>query len=307
MLASYCLILWSVSVIAHYLMEGARELIRTIANSFEKNTTLCTGLQRRSTLWINLRTRQTQEWATCIGPLVYSGTNHVIINLFLLQTSLNLQAMLFIRIVRSSHYASHWSLTWSHLFVALLIPAFYPLYFWNYSHTTRSAFKYLGALLCLVLYLHIYVNKELLESPSLSNAIIANLPAKVKAMSASNQIIGGMRPCNYALLRQVRVQDVLWQETNETNPKRPSEGIYRLNLSSVCTLDHYLDANRGRRCLRGKHVVILGDSLARFQYQNLVKYLEFGDWVGKPPYHEELLTYWHGDFNQFVKVGTYFI
>lgn len=141
------------------------------------------------------------------------------------------------------------------------------------------------------------------KKPVVTSSSNAPHPKVPVAAASSSKHERGLQRCNYNLLRKVKAKDVVWQETDVPHPEKPTQGVYQLNVSSVCELDHYVDPERGRRCLRGKHIVIIGDSLARFQYQNLVKYLESGDWIGRPPYNERVLK---ESYNVFYMVGTHF-
>ena len=50
------------------------------------------------------------------------------------------------------------------------------------------------------------------------------------------------------------------------------------------------------RCLRGRHVVLVGDSLTRYQYLNLAQLLEYSSWT---PFHAG------GGISEFEGTGAY--
>ena len=51
-------------------------------------------------------------------------------------------------------------------------------------------------------------------------------------------------------------------------------------------MDHYDNANEEKTCLRNRHIVLVGDSITRYTYLNLVNYIEVGKWAGDKPLSE---------------------
>lgn len=60
----------------------------------------------------------------------------------------------------------------------------------------------------------------------------------------------------------------------------------RLEFNASCRVAHGLedDAREARACLTGKHVLFIGDSLTRYQYLNLVNFLENGHRADHAPH-----------------------
>jgi hypothetical protein len=53
--------------------------------------------------------------------------------------------------------------------------------------------------------------------------------------------------------------------------------------------------------MQGRHVVMIGDSLTRYTYLNLVHYMETGKWIGKEPAMETEKAW--PSWNTFYQVG----
>lgn len=86
-----------------------------------------------------------------------------------------------------------------------------------------------------------------------------------------------------------------WNDTS----KAP---IFKLHFPS-CSLDYLEDVEQSRTCLRNRHVVLIGDSLTRYMYLNLVNYLETGEWIPWEHPYSEAEKQW-GSWTEFYEVRT---
>ena len=76
-----------------------------------------------------------------------------------------------------------------------------------------------------------------------------------------------------------------------------SQGIYRMYIHDPqCNTDQ-LTHEHVSQCLKGKHIMIMGDSISRYSYYNLVQFLEMGKWHPRLKPASEHTNGWRGSFN----------
>lgn len=63
------------------------------------------------------------------------------------------------------------------------------------------------------------------------------------------------------------------------------------------------DRHKALACLQGRHIVLVGDSVMRYEYLNLAKWVETGSWLGPEPWAEIESDF--KDWTQFFKVCLY--
>ena len=98
------------------------------------------------------------------------------------------------------------------------------------------------------------------------------------------------------------MSNATWELSGNLNdtPKAP---MFKLHFPS-CSLNYLEDLGQGRRCLYNRHVVLIGDSLTRYMYLNLVNYLETGEWIPREHPYSEVEKQW-GSWTEFYEVSSH--
>lgn len=79
-------------------------------------------------------------------------------------------------------------------------------------------------------------------------------------------------------------------------------GIENLHISlACCSIYGFKDAKKARECLKGRHIVFIGDSLTRYSYLNLANFIETGDWESYSYPYSEVEGQW-GNWTKFYEV-----
>ena len=107
--------------------------------------------------------------------------------------------------------------------------------------------------------------------------------------------------CTYTDLH-VGMSNATWEKTVSGNVNDTPKAL-KLHFPS-CSLNYLEDLGQGRRCLHNRHVVLIGGSLTRYMYLNLVNYLETGEWIPREHPYSEAGKQW-GSWTKFYEVSTH--